>query len=71
MKLIIGIIISFFIGSILSSLFTKRRGEKFYVFRMYQLYQEGKTELIQVVISAVFNTILGGIIVALITAFIL
>ncbi len=60
------IIISFFLGCAVSSYFGKRKGEKYYIFRTYRLYNEGKVDLMTVIIAGAVNTMLGAIILGLI-----
>jgi uncharacterized membrane protein required for colicin V production len=60
------LILSFVVGSAVSSFFNKRKGEKFFLFRTYQLYQTGKVELMSVIIAAFINMLLGMIILGLI-----
>jgi hypothetical protein len=62
-KILIGLIGSFFIGCAISSFFGRRKGESYYIFRTYQLYQEGKVDLMTVILAGFVNTILGGIII--------
>lgn len=60
------LIIALIIGCAISSFFGKRKDEKYYIFRTYQLYRENKVNLMTVIIAGFINLLIGSVIVGII-----
>lgn len=64
--IVLFIIFSFIFGCAISSFFGRKKNEQYYFFRTYQLYKEGKVDLMTVIIASFINLVIGGIIVGVI-----
>ena len=71
MYFILWILFSWLIGTPISSFFNKRRNEKFFFYRGYELYKSGQVDRISLIAGSIFNIILGSIILAFMFATVL
>ena len=63
--LALGLSACLLVGSAIGSLFTRYKGEPYFIWRNYVRYQSGGIDLFTLMISAIFNIIIGGIIILL------
>jgi hypothetical protein len=62
---IFGLAVCLFVGSAVGSIFTRYKDEPYFLWRNYARYQSGDINLFTLIISAIFNIIIGGIIILL------
>lgn len=63
---ILWILFSWLIGTPISSFFSKRRNEKFFFYRGYELYKSGQVDRLTLIMGSILNIIIGSIILVFI-----